>query len=501
MKMKRTLKMLKTSLLLIGISLLLWNCEKEEFNESFIENSTITVQQIQSKFNNQFDVKYFPYLKRKPLWEKLEKSNYKGKTYYEIPFYNIENIDRKKSTSISYDKLVAFINEKNEIELNILHFYIPKIDSHNSNALSLKDTENLSGLLSFYDLKNHILDVSSYKNGKELIKNYAVKNVDRNINELNPRIQSEDEVCETFVEEWAVVSYYYWTYTDGTIEVISTDIEYFSREYSSCDGDGESGGGNSGSSEIVIEIPVEILNKLTDACGNKIFTELENGIFKDDPIKPEVSISNTENLNFSEQILSLFNESNETHYTIQNGTPDNPNANASTDPLTNTTTINDIYLQSATNLSIARTMIHEQVHAYINSTLKNHPGFLNMTLAQRMREYAKTKGITDVGEFHHDFMGGYIDAMAYSLYEWDKIYGEGKSNNFDPTPDDLLGWDYYQAMAWGGLFSTDIDGKIVSETDSFKELVPLDADRQIIADIVVNETKGNEDAEGEKCDL
>lgn len=392
--------------------------------------------------------------------------------------------------------MVAFINEKNEIELNILHFYIPKIDSHNSNALSLKDTENLSGLLSFYDLKNHILDVSSYKNGKELIKNYAVKNVDRNINELNPRIQSEDEVCETFVEEWAVVSYYYWTYTDGTIEVISTDIEYFSREYSSCDGDGESGGGNSGSSEIVIEIPVEILNKLTNECAFKIFEQLRSGLYKIDPNKPHVVTPNG-NLNLSENILLLFSESYKTNYTIQNGTTSG--SNASTER--GVTTMNDNYLLTATKLSIARTMIHEQLHAYLDAVFFRRPDLRDSSLEKKLKEYAKFNGINDIGTLHHEFMINYVDVMAYSLYEWDVEHGNGHGH---------LGWDYYKAMAYGGLVNPvkDVNGDFVydtngyktyEDTNSFIDLIPNETDRNNIKKINIDEAKGEQDAKGEKC--
>ena len=86
-------------------------------------------------------------------------------------------------------------------------------------------------------------------------------------------------------------------------------------------------------------------------------------------------------------------------------------------------------------------------------------------------------------------MGQYVNAMAYSLYAWDKTYGT-RGN---------LGWKYYKSMAWGGLFQTDGVGSITSETDSFKELVPNSSDRQSIAEIVFNKLKGNNDAKGTTC--
>ncbi|MFS4416143.1 hypothetical protein [Maribacter sp. 2307ULW6-5] len=63
-----------------------------------------------------------------------------------------------------------------------------------------------------------------------------------------------------------------------------------------------------------------------------------------------------------------------------------------------------------------------------------------------------------------------------------------------------LGWDYYQSMAWGGLFTINKNtGMITSETDTFKELVANSKDRQAIANIVFNEYRGSKDAYGTKC--
>ncbi|SEE07504.1 hypothetical protein SAMN05444353_0605 [Polaribacter dokdonensis DSW-5] len=50
------------------------------------------------------------------------------------------------------------------------------------------------------------------------------------------------------------------------------------------------------------------------------------------------------------------------------------------------------------------------------------------------------------------------------------------------------------------MFQVDPSGKIVTEIDTFKELVPNASDRQAIADLMFNENKGNKDAKGTKCD-
>ena len=89
-----------------------------------------------------------------------------------------------------------------------------------------------------------------------------------------------------------------------------------------------------------------------------------------------------------------------------------------------------------------------------------------------MKKYATDNGYTiETNEFHHNFMGQYVDAMAYSLYDWDKNYGTGGS----------LGWNYYQSMAYSGMFQVGPSGNIATEIDTFIELISNASDRQAIA--------------------
>ncbi len=232
----------------------------------------------------------------------------------------------------------------------------------------------------------------------------------------------------------------------------------------------------------------KIINKLTNPCAKSIFTELESGLYKDHPLKPNVQIPNTStSLNLSKIILNLFNNSKNIHLTIQNGETGDSNANT----FGTTITIGNGYLSNATELSIARTMIHEGLHAYLNLLYSSPFSFISMSLRQKMDKYAEDNGyVIGTNNFHHNFMGKYIEAMAYSLYDWDKKDGTGGN----------LGWQYYKSMAYGGMFQVDSSGNIAIETDTFKKLVPKLNDRQKIANIVVNEQKNNDYAKGTKCD-
>ncbi|WP_299130534.1 hypothetical protein [uncultured Winogradskyella sp.] len=240
-----------------------------------------------------------------------------------------------------------------------------------------------------------------------------------------------------------------------------------------------------------VDFELQNINKLTNPCARQIFNELEEGIYEDDVLSPEVSLPPTDPvganiiLNFSETILLLFNNSDSVQYTIQNQDYDGGSAYT----VITTTTLNNSYLAEATKLSIARTMIHELIHAYLNSVYYNYSGFENNSLRDKLRQFAIDNGFTDLNTFHHEFMGQYVNAIAYALYEWDRDYGTGGA----------LGWDYYYSMGWGGLFQTNQEGVIMAETDTFVENVPSSSDRQNIALIVFNETKGNNDAQGTNC--
>ena len=202
---------------------------------------------------------------------------------------------------------------------------------------------------------------------------------------------------------------------------------------------------------------------------------------------------------FSESILKLFNDSDTFNLTIANGHL--KGANGSTKGAS--ITISNDYLKKATDLSIARTMIHETVHAYLNvrytQVLSFEDGF---DFKLKMEKFAIDNGIANINsnKFHHEFMGQYVDAMAASLLIWDEKYGS-KTN---------LGWEYYRSMAFGGLLVERMDAngnlildkdgnKIYDDTNSFKALVPKESDRDKIKNILENEQNGNSKSKGKKC--
>jgi hypothetical protein len=140
------------------------------------------------------------------------------------------------------------------------------------------------------------------------------------------------------------------------------------------------------------------------------------------------------------------------------------------------------YLQSATRLSIARTIIHELVHAFIAYQLNSQNFEFNKAFDDRFGDYKNKYG---TNRADHEFMGGYVEFMAYALKEWDRTFGDSGG---------LLGDDYYKALAFGGLVKDD-----GTPTDSFKQLVPKASERSRYLAVIINEATGNSNSKGKKC--
>jgi hypothetical protein len=227
--------------------------------------------------------------------------------------------------------------------------------------------------------------------------------------------------------------------------------------------------------------------------------------FVNDPLKPEIFHEATpidllqlqpfeEPATLTEFILSVFNASREYDYEIHVGDIGDKRNAITTQKKTATkttyiTTVSELYAKKATKLSIARTLIHESIHAYFLKL--GHPG---SDFLINLNNIAIEKGFisqdNNLNRAHHELMAAYITTMAASLKRWDTLNGSGGS----------LGDDYYFAMAFGGLFVWDeINNKFDFETDGFKSLVPDENDRLFIKDIVINELDGNENARGQKC--
>ncbi|QHL89027.1 hypothetical protein GU926_16975 [Nibribacter ruber] len=116
-------------------------------------------------------------------------------------------------------------------------------------------------------------------------------------------------------------------------------------------------------------------------------------------------------------------------------------------------TINSKYVDGARTLEVARTILHESVHAKIFSDLRQIKGYENLDKDNfpilwetYVNEKKNGATLTEVqNKAHHEEMAQrYIDLIAQGLQQFDV----GNHNNLQIT------LDHYKAFAWGGLKDT-----------------------------------------------
>ena len=138
-----------------------------------------------------------------------------------------------------------------------------------------------------------------------------------------------------------------------------------------------------------IPAPATIINRLTDPCAKDIFLELSKGNAYLTETGEIVTPGNFLGVfDIFPGMLDLFEKSGKFDYRIQNGTISS-GANGITQRINgvNTITLNNEYLNNATSLSIARTIIHETVHAYLLEHTNNMDLRLNYNTFDLIEKY------------------------------------------------------------------------------------------------------------------
>ncbi len=165
-------------------------------------------------------------------------------------------------------------------------------------------------------------------------------------------------------------------------------------------------------------------------CLTSVITDLkslQNGKFGQVIAQFAGSNPLPQNFNWTVNSASLGpNVIAQTNPTIQNGTA--------------TTTINSDFTSISTDLSIAKTLIHECFHAYLNSVYRFRTidvGYVNL-----INQYSTQ--FNNANDIHHHFytINNIVTEISLALKE----YGTLKGYN--------LPQQFYDDMAWGGLYGT-----------------------------------------------
>jgi hypothetical protein len=228
-----------------------------------------------------------------------------------------------------------------------------------------------------------------------------------------------------------------------------------------------------------IPSPKTIIDNLTNECARNIFKELSKGS------RNLTDLTGLGGLDIFPGMQDLFEQSGKFDYRIQNGPTGGANAITNRINGINVITLSNDYLQSATSLSIARTIIHETVHAYLLQQIHIRNGNTDLNTFGLLQEYALK--YPEKNDYHHATMSQFILGMTVSLYNWDK--------NFGPTAGSL-NFEYYYSMAFGGLVKYNDPTQLIDEA---KQFLPAGSSWSEIDRILQNEATGNNQSNGEKC--
>jgi|SRR5690606_36092013 len=101
------------------------------------------------------------------------------------------------------------------------------------------------------------------------------------------------------------------------------------------------------------------------------------------------------------------------------------------------TIIDEEFVQNATQLAIARTIIHESLHGFL---LYATSTYSQSETAKLISEYREGNNV-DWQVAHHEYMAQFVEAIGHSLSVWDN-----KQQTID----------YYNELAWsGGMVDSD----------------------------------------------
>ncbi|MEZ7506138.1 hypothetical protein [Flavobacterium sp. Arc2] len=203
-------------------------------------------------------------------------------------------------------------------------------------------------------------------------------------------------------------------------------------------GDG-GGGGSTGGSTTTIDDKID--SKDLDPCSKEILEQIISG-------NSIESIINQFAGNDAQFTWTLVTNDGSTFKNSGNIAETNWNNATANSYLTE---IDRSYTNTATRLSIARTIVHEAIHSYILSYIdiatqggasashKKFPELWNELVAKKYGDPNTTFGWN---KYHHEEMSrNYVTTIANALAIWDN-----NQNNSQ----------YYTDLAWGGLIETDI---------------------------------------------
>lgn len=496
---------LKTGILLIGVSLLLWNCEKDT-------NSITEPQKKLLKSQEFVSYKELP----TDVFSSINEIN---------PLISHKYTEFNYTLSIDWDKIIKVVDTLNNIKYSVKI----KLKNESRNIFyNLIIGSNGSELITPYVLKYTIFNLQEIKKGdffdfskfkgtietfnyQDFLKKLTVKSKYSKISNQSAPIVDDPCFSTTFTGGGDSA------YDDNIITNVINSNEFYSGgstgevNYSNSSGSctwllvgfAEEGGAIGWT--LFINCPIyDHENKgLVDPCPdiaddvvavNPPDQIIVDSTFANYPCQ-EMVVTDAYGVcsPLTKLVLDVFESNDKTNLVFQTSAKIIGNGNTWHDAIYNPITkeyditirLRQSYLTTATDLSIARTVIHESVHGLMVQMHEEgkfnlpdgtvDPSFADMAAAYTKKQ--ETNDASGLGLAQHEYMAKLVEDMATSLSAY------GTQNGYN------LPFTYYKNMAWGGLtYSMDSNNNVV-ENVFFTNAVPNYNDRMTI----VNTQKAEQD--------
>ena len=129
-----------------------------------------------------------------------------------------------------------------------------------------------------------------------------------------------------------------------------------------------------------------------------------------------------------------------------------------------TTFLDPSKYQTATTISVARTILHESIHAYLIALSRTDPTSYGKTYTDMINDYSQQKFGGDGNAIQHEeFVRDFRISIAKALQEFGESKGYSHSQQF------------YSDMAWGGLQGTTVFQKLqISDQKRINNVVEIE---------------------------
>ena len=470
------MKTLSTKLILLfSLLIITFGCEDENYTESKLYKT----QTIKDEFTLEDFDDVFVKNNLEVKWNDYEASldSITGKETFEF------NTDLKvKSTINDYVvyKLIASKNTLDDWEFELIKF--SGGNTKLSNTLSFLSINSYSGSIYFYNLTGKNTKIEVYETGKlkdEVSFKYGndAKYIAQEPDGGAWALMIVDHLRDWYsnTEGGSTLFYTHTTYHGSSYEWVRTGGDsYNGMPYDTGTSSYHNhypGGGSSGGYPVNYDPhhEEEILEQIDDSNLNdchsnlvEILKNLENGIVGEMIQK----LAGTNSTSYNWRL----------DYDMPKGS--NPDATASTDPVATsnsiTTHINRNRVNNSTDLSMARTLTHEAIHAFLAYQYRYDYSTNNLNYTTLLDNYADEFN-SNANDTHHILFlkENLIDPISSTLQE----YGENLGYN--------LPYQYYRDMAYGGLYNTSATNNVFenlvpnqSDTDRIKNRISAETDNQ-----------------------